>query len=368
MARTLAQLRQELLLGFRENFGNQVKFGVQFEVTPSAVQSFEEKKRQQFAFLNEIDFFATESNTDQIIHMVDGTIVDKSIVTGSRQASGTGTLSDRKFLCRAIDQDAQATWKEQLAWGRQKQAFYNIWRAWVLRARARGLLRVGFNGQTYLGNANSSLTNYPMGEEIQEGWLEYMIKNYPQNVIGLVADANGTILDKDGNKYSVEQIRIGEGGDFVSMAELAQYGKSKIEIVYRGDTGIKVIAGDALNSTRKNELMRAAIDPMQQAAADSLLQMNSVSNMAVTTPDEFPVSGMCVTNPINFQYVYQVNGVYREVREWSDAKATQDLLHMQRDFVIPVPEAFVMVHPDAPMVKVNDEWSHPIGWTEWSLT
>lgn len=368
MAKSLAQLRQELLIGLRENFGNHVKFGVQFVVAPESVQIFEEKKRQEFAFLKEIDFFATESSTDQIIHMVDGTIVDKSIVTGARQISATGSLSDRKFNCRSIDQDAQATWKEQVAWGRQKQAFYNIWRSWILRARARGLLRVGFNGQTYSTSVNSVIGTYPMGEDVQVGWLQYMILNYPQNVMGLVADGAGTILDKDGVKYKVDPIRVGEGGDYVSLAELAQYAKSKIDIVYRGDTGIKVIAGDALNATRKNELLRAAIDPMNQQAAEVLLKMDSIANMMVVTPDEFPVSAMCITNPINFQYIFQTNGVYREVREWSDAKATQDLLNMTRDFVIPVPEAFVMVHPDAIQVKVNDTWAHPVGWTEWSLT
>lgn len=368
MARTLAQLHSELAAGFRENFGAQFRFGVRLEVPPTQVQIFEERKRQEFKFLNEIDFFATESNTDQIIHMVDGTIIDKSIVTGERQPSGTGALSDRKFLCRAIDQDAEATWKQQIAWGRQKQDFYNIWRAWILRARARGLLRVGFNGQKYSTSVNSSLSSYPMGEDVQEGWLQYMILNYPQNVIGLVADANGTILDKDGNKYSVEEVRIGEGGDYVSVAQLAQHMKDKIEIIYRGDTGIKAIVGDSLRAGDRQDLLAAALDPMNKAAAEALLGINQISNMQAVTPDEFPLSALCVTNPINFQYVYQTNGVYREIREWSNAKATQDLLHMQRDFVIPVPEAFVTLHPDAPVVKSNDEWSHPVGWIEWSLT
>jgi len=369
MSKDLVQLKKELMAGFRTNYGNDVRLGVQFAVDPTAVQQFEEKKRQEFAFLNEIDFFATDSNHDQIISMVDGKGIDQSSKTGGRRPISVGALTDRQFLCREIEQDVQVPWSTQVAWGRQKTAFYNIWRAWVLRARARGTLRTGFWGQKY-AVGNSDISTNLMGEDVQTGWLQYMILNYPQNVFGIVSDGAGTILDKDGVKYKVSPINIGEGGDFINIAQLVQYLKDTfIELVYRGDTGIKAICGDSLRSSERQRLLANADTPMQNAAIESLLGMNQLANMQVVTPDEFPTTGLLVTNPMNIQYIYQTNGVYREIREWADTKATQDLMVLNRDYVIPVPEAFAMVHPDALRVKnSNGDWVNPTGWAEWSLT
>lgn len=366
--KTRAQMQAELVAGFKSNYGNGFELGVNFEVTPSQVQSFEEKKRQEFAFLNEITMFPTDQNNAAIVSFMDGGIADQR--HSGRNPIGNNVLGDRKYLTREIQQDVQATWAEQTQWGSNKQNYYNLWRAYVLRKRARGTLRVGFWGQKWTTGVNSDLTASPMGEDIQAGWLQYMILNHPQNVFGIVADPLGTILDKNGVKYKVSPINVGVGGDFVNIAQLVQYVKdTMIDLIYRSDAGIKAIVGDSLRAGDRQRLMAQTNEPMQLSAVESLLAMNQIANMQAVTPDEFPTSGIMVTNPKNLQYVYQTNGVYREVREWADAKATQDLLLMYRDYVIQAPEGLAMVHPDAIHIKNGaGAWVNPNGWSEWSLT
>jgi len=368
--KNLIQMQAELRNGLKANYGNDVDLGVRFEVSPVQVQTFEERKRQEFAFLNEITFFPTENNHAEIVSFLDNGIADQAQKTGTRNVINNHSLASRKYLTREVTQDMQVTWAQQVQWGMQKANFYNLWRAYVLRRRARGTLAVGFWGQKYDAINNSNLGTSPKGEDIQAGWLEYMILNHPQNVFGLVADGAGTILDKDGNKFKVSPINVGEGGDFVNIAQLVQYIKDTfIDIIYRGDTGIKAILGDSLRAGDRQRMMNYGDEPIQGSAIEALLAMNQVANMQAVTPDEFPSTGIMVTNPKNLQYIFQTNGVYREIREWSDAKATQDLLSMYRDYAIEAPEGLAMVHPDAIRVKnTAGDWVNPTGWSEWSLT
>lgn len=371
MAASLKQINQAILQGLQDNYGGHVQMGVQFAVTPVTVQSFEEKKRQLFAFLNEVTFFGTELNSGQIIAFNDHDIADQSRKSGGRNAISTNTLGDRKFTNRNIDQDVALKWAEQVSWGSQKGVFYDLWRAMCLRRRARGLMRVMFNGQSFHAVNNSDLATYPLGEDVQRGILQYMLELYPENVLGIEKDnANGTIITANGDKYKVVPVNIGTaaGAEYKNMADLAQAMRDKIEIIYRGDTGIKTIIGDSLRAgERRRFLTGAGDDAMKMDAAEALLAMNQIANMQAVTPDEFPLTGLVVTNPKNIQYVYQTNSVYRTFREWDDTKETQDLLTMDRDFVIPYPEAFVMVHPDAPRVHNGTAWVNPNGWAEWSI-
>jgi hypothetical protein len=369
MAVSRSQINQAILVGLQANYGSHVQMGVQFEVTPNQVQTFEEKKRQQFAFLNEIDFFPTDLNSGQIIAFNDSDIADRSRKSGSRTTNQVDNLVGREFKNRNIEQDIGLPWAEQVQWGNKKAQYYDLWRTMCLRKRSRGLMRVMFNGQTYLLSNNSNLTNYPLGEDVQRGILQYMLEEYPENVIGIELDnVNGTIIAANGDKYKVKPINIGVGGDYENLADLAQEMRNKVEFIYRGDRGIKAIVGDSLAAVeRKLFLNGSGNDARKRDAAEMLLANMQLANMQMTTPDEFPLAGLCVTNPKNIQYVYQTNSVYREFREWSDAKETQDLLTMDRDFVVPYPEAFVMLHPDAARVKVDDVWVEPAGWTEWSI-
>lgn len=364
-------INKDILKGLQENYGSHVVMGEQFSVTPNAVQVFEEKKRQEFTFLNEIDFMPTENNSGQIISFVDGDIVDQSRKSGGRNPIKTALLADRVYQNRHISQDVALEWAKQVAWGAKKEEYYKLWRAYVLRKRARGTLRVGFWGQKYLPSNNSDLATYAMGEDVQAGWLQYMIYNYPQNVIGIEKDnVNGTIVVANGDKYKVVDVNVGTatGWEFANFADLTQYMRDKIEIVYRGDTGIKAIVGDSLRSKERRRFLTGAADNAEfLQAAEALLAMNQIANMSVVTPDEFPVAGLMVTNPKNLQYIYQTNSVYREFREWSDTEETQDLLTMDRDFVVPVPEACVMVHPDAVKFHNGTIWASPDGWSEWSI-
>lgn len=367
----LTLINQAILLGLQANYGEHVAMGVQFEVAPAQVQSFEEKKRQLFAFLNDITFFGTELNSGQIIAFNDHDIADQSRKSGGRNAISANSLGDRKFNNRNIDQDIALKWAEQVSWGNQKGVFYDLWRAMCLRRRSRGLIRTLFNGQAYLPTDNSDLAAYPMGEDIQRGILQYMLEEYPENVLGIEKDnVAGTIIAANGDKYKVVPVKIGTatGADYANTAELAQAMRDKIEIIYRGDSGIKTIIGDSLRANeRRRFLAGSGDDAMKMDATEALLAMNQIANMQAVTPDEFPLTGLIVCNPKYIQYIYQTNSVYRTFREWDDAKETQDLLTMNRDFVVAYPEAFVMVHPDAPMVHDGTDWVHPNGWAEWSI-
>jgi hypothetical protein len=190
-------------------------------------------------------------------------------------------------------------------------------------------------------------------EDVQKGWFQYMIENHPENVFGITV---GGVTAKG---YDINPINVGEGGDFASMVQLIDYLKNHvIPRIYRANTNIKAIVGDTLRNADVNRVIGAAgSDAMQLNAVEALMQLQTIGNVPAYTPDEMPERGIIVTDPLNLEYIYQIQSVERSLENSADKKGLVDYQLQKVDFVVREVNACAMVHPDSIQLKdANGDW------------
>lgn len=351
MFKSRHQVEQEILVGMKKVFGRGFEKGVTMDVSPNVVQTTEEKIRQTYAFLNMISSTPTEQDSGQVLSLLEGKSLGQRTVSvdsnHKRRPVAVGGFTGREFKCLELELDVIISWATQLQWGAQSGDVFNLYRDYILRSRALSRLRLMFYGQSENLTVQTDLSTYPMMEDVGKGFFQYMIDNNPDNVLGITV---GGITAKG---YDINPIQVGEGGDFSSMAQLADYMKNTmIPRIYRGNTNIKAIAGDSLLTHDINQVIaNSGNDAMQRAATETLLGMATIAKIPAFTPDEFPERGLIITDPLNLDFTYQVQSVRRSIEESADKKGLVDYSWQKVDCVIKDVAGIAMVHPDAIQLK-----------------
>lgn len=332
--------------GFGNVFGDKFKTGKSMEVDPVVVQRTEERLRQDYAFLNMVDTQYTDDASAEIIFVDEGQSIAQRSGNTRRPVDITNSDS-RKFDNVEVEFDALIPWKKVDQWGMNAQAILQSYQNYVIRSRAMSRLRVGFYGQSQNLAVDSDRTTYQMMEDVKKGWLQYIIENAPSQVFGITIDA----LDPKG--YTVDAVKVGEGGDFPSVLALVNYLRNtKIDRIYRNKTTLQAIAGNELVNTDIQKIINAAGNTAtERMASESLLALSSIGKLPAVTPDEMPERGLIISDPKNLIITIQNGTVRRKFEEDPKQKGLVDYLTMNMDFVIGALEGVVAVHPDAIQMK-----------------
>ena len=351
MAKSREQVKNEILVGMRKVFGRGFEMGVTMDVSPTLVQTTEEKIRQSYAFLGLISSTATEQDSGQILSLAEGKSLGQRTVSvdsnHKRRPVAVGGFTGREFKCLELELDVIISWMTQLQWGMQSGDVFNLYRDYIMRSRALSRLRLMFYGQSENLTVQSDLSTYPMMEDVGKGFFQYMIDNNPDNVLGITV---GGITAKG---YDINYIDVGEGGDFSSMAQLADYMKNNLlPRIHRGNMNVRAISGDSLLTQDIQQVIaNSGNDAMQRAATETLLGMSTLAKIPAFTPDEFPERGLIITDPRNLDYIYQTQSVRRSVEESADKKGLVDYSWQKVDCAVKEVAACAVVHPDAIRLK-----------------
>lgn len=351
--KTLSQIQGAILAALSSVYGT-VERNVTFEVTPNIAQRIEDKKRQQFAFLQKITNTPTTESNEQIIALEDGSSVTQRTKKGDhRRPRGGGQFTDRKYQVKENEADVLILWDEMLSWGSKSEDVYLQYVNYITRARARDLLRIMWYGQKYDPTVSSNLTTYPLCQDIQKGVFQYMIENKPENVFGIenYNPSTGT--------YDINPIKVGDhaDADFKNIAELTEFLLDEvISDLYSGSNSIEAITGRKLVSSRRRDFLAKGTSPTEASAAEILLKNDSLATLPITIPDEFPTTGLIISDPRNIENIYQVQSLKRKVGDDHELKAWVDYEYQRRDVVVKSIEGMAAVHPDAIQVKVDTTW------------
>lgn len=364
MAKSREQIKKEIIVGMRKVFGKGFEMGVTMDVSPTLVQTTEEKIRQTYEFLGMISSTPTDQDSGQVLSLAEGKSLGQRTVSNDsnhkRRPVTVGGFTGREFKCLELELDVIIDWITQLQWGMQSGDVFNLYREYIMRSRALSRLRLMFYGQSENLAVQTNLTTYPMMEDVGKGFFQYMIDNYPDHVLGITV---GGVTAKG---YDINPINVGNGGDFSSMAQLADYMKnSMLPRIYRGNTNIRAISGDSLLTQDIQQVIaNSGNDAMQRAATETLLGMSTLAKIPAFTPDEFPERGLIITDPRNLDYIYQTQSVRRSVEESADKKGLVDYSWQKVDCVVRDVLGCAMVHPDAIRLKdatgtwvaASDQW------------
>ena len=321
-------------------------------IAPAVAQTIETKVMQTNAFLSAVNNVPVREVKGQVLAFG----VPQTVTRRTRTANSDGTLrrpSDptalvaREYECHEVEYDNVISWDKIDAWAHLPK-FYDRFRTQVLFAQARDRLMVAWNGQKVAPDSNP--TAYPNLEDINEGFIQYMINELPENVLGLNPD--GTI----------DPIKVGAGGDFANMDALVYHLRYEmLHKLFRNRNSLRVLIGDELMVRENTALLGASSinQATERAATGMLLNSRSFGRTDVTESDEFPLRGVFLSELGNLSRYWQADSYRRKVAEDDHLhKGIVDFTFVREDYVVEAAEGCACVHPDAIQLKdASGNWA-----------
>ncbi len=348
----------ELATKIREIVGNiygQTDVSHTFNIAPRIAQTIESLTQQENEFLKKINVVPVNEMKGDVLGFGAPNRLRKRTTTSNpsfkkRRPSDPTSLVQRQYECEDYESDALIGWKQIDSWAHLPD-FYGRYRNSILQARANDKLAIGWNGQ--FSAADTDSTTYINLEDNAPGWIQYMIENAPEQVLGILPDATAPY------GYVVDPINVGPGGDFESFDELVYHMRqTMIHKSLRKRTGMRAIMGDDLVLSENSSLFGADTAPTERLARNLYLNSQTFGRTDIETSDEFPDRGLVVTELQNLSIYFQEDAMRRKIEDDHNEKGIIDYEYGREDHVLEVAEGCAMVHPDAIKLRnaAGDAW------------
>jgi P2 family phage major capsid protein len=319
----------------------------EFAVEPTIVQELETKVKQSNEFLNRISTRGKITMKGQIIAMEGTKPLAKRTAVGRRPTDPTA-FTDRSYENVPVEKDAVISWDKVDEWRgvTENGDIYTEYRDIVTHTMATDILRIGWNGQFHA--ATTDPDTHTQLQDVHQGWIQYMIENAPEQVIGITLDPT------DPRGYTIDPIRIGKDasgnkGDFLTLDELVFHLRQRyIHRLFRRRGDLRVLLGDDLVFHENKKLFAKVEDPTEKNALQAYLNSQNFGRTLSDESDEFPERGLFLSMVANIERDYQIDSMRRKLNDDDQlAKGIVDYNYIREDYVIPIPEAAVVGHPDA---------------------
>lgn len=320
-----------------------------FNIDPEYAQKIETKLMQDNGFLSQINSMAVDQiKGDVLAFGVPDTITARTNTTQTdgtmRRPTDPSGLVKRSYECNEIEQDSILTWKKIDRWGHLVD-FYARFRASVRFAQQRDMLLMMWHGQGVAANTNS--TTYPLLQDVMRGFPQYMIDNYPENVLGIVVDA------AEPGGYSIDPVHIGPGAGangFENIDIAVNYLRSMhIDRLFRKRSSMRVLIGEQLLIKDKQQIMGVPNTmPTERVAASILARTEAVGETIRADSDELPDHLIMVSELDNFSHYWLEDSIRTQYDEQSHGKkGVVNHYYKECDNVMEIAEACALIHPDA---------------------
>ena len=322
-----------------------------FNVVPRVEQAIETKVMQSNAFLSQINNIGVKEIKGDILGFgVPSTITKRTTTPNAhgslrRPTDPTG-LVQRSYECFEVEQDSTITWNKIDQWAHLPN-FYALYRQMVMFAQARDRLLTMWWGQD--NAANTDPAAFPLLQDVNKGFIQFMIDENPDNVLG---------LNSDGTVKPIKIDAEDPAADFRTLNQLAYYLRYEVlHRLFQNRTSLRIIIGDELTVTENVELLGNAEQqkPTERRAVEDLLQKQTFGETLRVKSDEFPRRGIVLSELGNLSRYWQVGSMRRKLMEDDhEKKGLVDYNYEREDYVVEAAEGCAVVHPDAIHLK-DDE-------------
>lgn len=319
-----------------------------FNVEPRTAQTIQTRISQSNDFLKLINNIAVEEIAGDILGFgVPKTLTKRTTHSGAygkkRRPTDPTSLEDRMYFCHEVEQDAFISW-HKLDQFVHLDDFYYRFRDQVLLAQATDQLKVGWNGQFSVKDTDPDA--YPELQDVQPGWIQFLIDNCPENVLGLEPDG------------SIKKIKVGNrpDADFKSIDALVYHIRNELlHRLYRKRRSLRVLVGDDLIVAENKQFFdhKEVDEPSEKLARDQLLARQQLGRTPIIESDEFPLRALWLCEPENMSRYWQRDSLRRKLEESHDSKGIVDWNYVRYDLTLEAPEGAACAHPDA--IQIWDE-------------
>lgn len=310
-----------------------VSYGVdnvseQFAVEPTIAQSLNDQITEKTDFLQKISNIPVdEIKGDKVYLGVNQFITGRTDTSGAGERTPTEVvdLESDGYECIPTESDVALNFATIDAWAKFPD-FRDKYSAAVQTAIAQNRIAIGWNGVKVAKTTDKK--TYPLGQDVNEGWLQYMRKNRPQNIMADLAEAG--------------KIRLGKGGDYENLSAAVFDLKHGLHENFRQDPNLVCIVGENLLH-REGLILHQKYGGLPTEKV--ILQTKEIIQLFGGIPPMlcpyFPANGLVITTLENLALYWQTGSWRRYIIENPKKNRVEDYLSRNEDYVVQEPQLFV---------------------------
>lgn len=314
-----------MLARFAASYGVQ-SVSQQFSITPEIAQLLKDKIVEQSAFLPKINIIIVdELRGENILGSASGPVTGRTDTSGDAERRPRDVLGLEKhtYELAQTNSDVYMRYATVDAWAKFKDMAERYAR-YVQQRIANDMELIGWHGAH--AAATTSLAAFPLMQDVNKGWLQYMRDKKPANILPEGEHAG--------------ELRIGEGGDWpnldVAVLDLLQ------GIPEHMRQGLVALVGTDLIAQEKSALY-AAVGGKPTEKTLLAASLTTFGGLPWETPSNFPARGLVVTSLDNLS-IYQQDGSWRrQIVDNPKKDRVEDYNSRNEGYVVETPEKFVAV-------------------------
>ncbi|CAM3297009.1 phage major capsid protein, P2 family [Moritella viscosa] len=279
-----------------------------FNVTPAAGQILIDDVKDTDDFLTRINVITVDNLTGEAIGLGVGRMIASRTDTASgkeRQTRSAHDLTAMRYECIQTNFDTHITYTQLNAFFHLKD-FEGRVNDQIRIQSDLDKIRVGFYGTS--AEKDTDINANPNGEDVNEGWIEALRKNKPENVLSeVVVNSN--------------EIRIGEGGDFVNLDLAVLTVKSLLDPVFASTNDLIAIVGNELIAGDQARLYaQNGNTPSEKVKIEMRQVISTYGGLPTFTVSNFPPRGIMVTSFDNLSIYILNNSIRKSVGVRNDKR------------------------------------------------
>ena len=270
-----------------------------FTVAPSVQQTLESKMQESSAFLSAINVIGVRDMSGEKLGLgITGPIASRTnTTTNDRTPRSVEALEATGYACKKTDYDTAIKYAVLDAWAKFPD-FQTRLRDLILKRQALDRIVIGLNGTS--AAAATNLTNNPLLQDVNIGWLQHIRTDAPARVMD-----EGAVVGK---------VSVGASGDYKNLDALVfDATKTLLDPWHQEDGGLVAIVGRALMHDKLFPLVNDPSAPTEVLAADIVRSQRRLGGLPAVTVPHFPANKVLITRLDNLSIYYQSSSRRRSI-------------------------------------------------------
>lgn len=315
-----------------------------FSVTPAATQRIIAQIRESNWFLKRINIIPVINQKGEAIGLgVSGMIASRTDTSAgkTRKTKRAYDMKPMPYLCEQVNFDTHIRYSQLDAFAHLKN-FNTIISNQTREQIDANKITIGFYGTSCEANTNS--TTNPNGEDVCKGWFQ------------AIRDHNTKAMLKQGK--TANEIRIGEGGDFINLDLAVMNVKGLLHDACENDADlIAIIGSDLLAYDKAKFYAKNGNTPSEKSKIEEAQVIGTYGGLPAVSVPGFPPSGILVTSYKNLSLYIQEGSIRRSVGKQNDERdQVENFESMNIAYVIEQLEKAAAVEFDNVKLWIDGAW------------
>ncbi|AZL86148.1 phage major capsid protein, P2 family [Aliivibrio salmonicida] len=325
------------------------KYGVsdvteKFSVTPVQTQRIIAQIRESNWFLGKINIISVSNQKGEALGLgVTGMIASRTDTSEgtTRKTKTVFNLKAMPYLCEQINFDTHMRYNQLDAFAHMKN-FAIIISMQTREQIDTNKITIGFYGKECAANTDPKAN--PNGEDVCKGWFQALREHNPAALL---------VQGKTEN-----EIRIGEGGDFVNLDLAVMNVKGLLhDACENAPDLIAIIGSDLLAYEKAKFYVKHGNTPSEKAKIEEMQIIGTYGGLPAVSVPGFPPSGILVTSYKNLSIYIQEGSIRRAVAKRNDERdQIENFESMNMAYVIEQLEKAAAVEFDNVRLLIDGEW------------